>query len=444
MDGCRFRFPVLLVLALICGHHVGCGPAPRPVDEISSTLDSIPPAVPVNVANTDWPWWRGLSGQNVADCTVAPTVWNDNQNIKWKVKLAGRGHGSPTVVADRIYLCSADETAQKQFVVCLDRETGERLWSTEVHSGNLPGRREMHPKSTHANCTVACDGSSLFVGFLNGEHITATSLTLDGDIRWQRDLGYFGSKFGYAPSPCLFESLAIYAADNRGGGFIAAVHRDTGDIVWRKARNNVDTYSSAIVAEVEGVPRLLISGDNRLAAYDPLTGDELWSCAGTAEATCGTVVWDGHRAFASGGYPDRQTICVDMTTGEKLWDDNVKCYEQSMVVVNGFLYAVNDDGIAMCRDAETGQLKWRERLSGPISASPVVVGNLIYATNELGTTWIFEANSAEFKQIAKNQLGSESFASLVICDSRIYARVADSVGDERQEYLYCLEEAAIE
>ncbi len=428
---------IVATALVVTGLIPGCAPPAQPVNEISATSDQTP-APPINVANTDWPWWRGLSRDNAATCASAPTKWSTNSGVTWKTAVPGRGHGSPTIVGDKIFLCTADEASKKQLVICLSRSTGDELWTTEVHTGGFPAAGEMHGKSTHANCTVACDGSSLFVGFLNSEHITATSLTLDGAIRWQQDLGYFGSKFGYAASPCLHDSLAIFAADSRGGGFLAAVHRESGDIVWRKARNNVSTYSSAITAGIGGRSQLLISGEDRVASYDPATGNELWSCPGTAEATCGTVVWKDNLVFASGGYPARQTICVDASNGQKIWDDKFKCYEQSMLVAGDYLYAVTDDGIAMCRHAKTGDMKWRQRLSGPISASPVLVGNLIYATNESGTTWVFEANEQKYIQVAQNTLGNESFASLVICDEQIFARVAEGNGPARQEYLYCL------
>ena len=416
----------------------GCGPAAKPVQEVTVDPDQIAEATPIDISDDDWPWWRGPSGQNVASVTSVPTSWSDSENVHWKTRVPGRGHGSPTIVGNQIFLCSADEEAATQFVVCFDREHGTELWKTIIHTGGLPGRGQMHPKSTHANCTVACDGQSIYVGFLNSEHITATSLTLDGTIRWQQNLGYFGSRFGYAPSPCLFESLAIYAADNQGGGFIAAVHRDTGEVVWRKARNNVNTYSPVVLANIADKPQLLISGDDRIASYAPLTGEELWSCAGTAEATCGTAVWQDHLVYASGGYPSRQTVCVDATTGRKVWDDKVKCYEQSMLIANDHLFAVNDDGIAFCRDAKTGKVKWKQRLQGAFSASPLLVGDLIYATNELGTTWVFEASADAYKQVAKNQLGTEAFASLVACGDRIFARVATGNGPDRQEHLYCI------
>lgn len=426
-----FAFPSLLL--------AGCRPPARPVEEISVS-DKVAEATPIHVDVTDWPWWRGPNRNNSANTPTAPQRWSETENVVWKTPVPGRGHGTPTIVDRRIFVCTADEAQQEQRVVCFDRSTGEQQWSTVVHRGNFPSTGEMHGKSTHANCTVACDGNSVFVGFLNDEHITASSLTLNGEIRWQTKLGYFGSKFGYAASPCLFESLAIYAADNFGGGFIAAVHRQTGDIVWRKKRNNVATYSSPIVADVGGRSQLLISGDNKIASFDPATGEELWTCAGTAEATCGTVVWTDNLVFASGGYPERQTLCVDATNGAKVWDDRLKAYEQSMLVVENELYTFTDDGIMVCRDAASGKVHWRERMRGPVSASPLRVGDTIYATNESGTTWVFEATPERYQELAKNQLGTESFASLIAIDGQIFARVATGNGSARSETLYCLGE----
>ena len=435
------RISTFSVTAALSVISAGCGPPARPVEEITTAPEQISPAASIAIDENDWPWWRGPARNNVAACETAPTVWSESENIVWKNSVPGRGHGSPTVVSDRVFLCTADEAAGKQYVICFSRASGEQLWQTEIHSDGLPERGGMHPKSTHANCTVACDGTSLFVGFLNNEHVHATSLSLAGDVRWQTELGYFVPKFGYAASPCLFESLVIYSGDNRGGAFIAAVHRDSGDIVWRKARNDADTYSSAIVADISGQSQLIISGDDRVAAYDPSTGAELWSCPGTASATCGTAVWKDNLVFASGGHPARQTICIDATSGNKVWDDGVVCYEQSMLVANDHLYAVTDDGIAICRDAASGARKWRQRLTGPVSASPILVGNLIYATNESGTTWVFEANPAGYRQVAQNRLGSESFASFAVSNKQIFARVATGNGPARQEFLYCIGES---
>src|SRR5262245_59024576 len=89
------------------------------------------------ITASDWPAWRGptrdgiaASGQN------SPIQWSETEGILWKVPVAGRGHGSPTVVGDRIYLATADPAKQSQSVLCLDRQTGKTVWQTAVHSGN--------------------------------------------------------------------------------------------------------------------------------------------------------------------------------------------------------------------------------------------------------------------------------------------------------------------
>ena len=414
---------------------IGCGHTAKEVDEIKTSSTDVSAAAPISVSTDDWPWWRGFNRNNVSSSANVPTEFGDSHNVLWKANVPGRGHGSATVIGERIFLCSADEQQQKQMVLCYDRLTGKPLWEKTVHTGNFPGSGNMHAKSTHANCSPASDGNSVYATFLNGDQIWLTSLSLDGKVNWTKDLGFFNAKFGYAPSPCLYESLVIVSADNRGGSFLASVHRESGEIIWRIARSNQDTYSSATIVPSKSGAQLVISGDNKVTSYNPATGQENWSCAGTAKATCGTVVWWNNLVIASGGYPQRQTVAIDSGTGQKVWDDDVKCYEQSMLVAGDHLYAVTDDGIAICRDAATGKRTWRHRLAGPMSASPVLVGNLIYATNEKGVTWVFEANPEKYQQVAKNQLGTSGFASFSICGDRIYARTTNQAN---AGILYCI------
>ena len=112
-----------------------------------------------------------------------------------------------------------------------------------------------------------------------------------------------------------------------------------------------------------------------------------------------------------------------------------------MLAHEGYLYAVNDNGIAYCWRANDGMEMWSERLKGPISASPVLVGDLIYATNEVGAFFIYKADPKKFEIVAQNQLGDESFATPTIIGNRIFARVShlDDAGD-RREILYCIGE----
>ncbi len=390
----------------------------------------------------DWPVWRGPNRNGVADPDQNPPVtWSTTENVVWKTSVPGRGHSSPTIVGDRIFLATADETRQIQSVVAFDRETGRQLWQTEVSQGGFP---KTHPKNTHATCTVACDGERLFVVFHHHARLTLAALDLEGAEVWKQEVGPYDPKvyeYGYAPSPALFESLVILAADSEKGGYLAAYDRETGRRVWKADRPRMLSFSSPIVANIGQRPQLLMSGCEHVAAYDPRNGEGLWVTPGTTMATCGTMVWEGDLVFASGGYPEAQTICVKADGSRQvLWKNRQKCYEQSMLVHEGHVYALNDQGIAFCWRARDGREMWKERLEGPISASPVLVGDIIYATNEASTTFVFKADPQRFQLVARNQLEDEAFATPAICDGRIYMRVASGAAPQRKETLYCLGE----
>ena len=434
----RSLLPALLCSMLMLLPLAGCRSKVPPVQEITASADRVneevatyePPA-------EDWPWWRGPTRNGVALSPSAPTQFSETENVIWKSKVPGRGHSSPTVTGNLVVMATANETEQQQRVVAYDRETGSQLWSTVVSEGGFPSASEMHNKSTHANGTVATNGEGLFVAFLHHSAIHAYGLNFAGEVIWEQELGPFHAKFGYAPSPVVYKSLVIFAADQAGGAFLAAVDQQSGEIVWRKSRPPGSTYSSPVVANVAGKNQLLISGGEQVSSYNPATGEEIWSAPGTAQATCGTMVWSGDLVFASGGYPQRETICIDATTGKKVWSNSSKCYEQSLLAANGYLYALTDDGIAFCWEASTGEEQWKKRLSSPVSASLVLCNGNLYTADERGTFYVFKANPTKFELVAKNQLGTDSFASPVICGGRLYQRVSY---EGQSDVLYCFGE----
>ncbi len=426
----------LKTTCLIClaGWLVGCGG--DPVEEIVADRSAAKAQSPISLSNEDWPWWRGPNRNGTAAGPVPPTEWGESRNILWKAPIPGRGHASPTVVNGRVYLATAREADQVQSVVAFDLETGRQLWEAKVHSGQLVAG--IHSKSTHANGTVACDGRRLFVAFLNGGAVHVSALDLEGEILWQTEVGTYSTGFGYAASPALYEGLVLIAGDNSGSAFLTAVHRETGEIIWRKQRPANASYSSPIVAKIDGRDMLLISGAKQVTAYDPVTGEEIFSVPGCTQTTCGTLVWRGDYVFASGGYPGRETVCIHAQNRQPVWKNSVKCYEQSMIVVDDALYAFADGGILYCWDAATGTERWKKRLGGNVSSSLVAHGRLIYATDENGTTWVFEANPAGYREIARNQLGESGFATPSISRGRIFIRTSVGSGPERKEFLYCI------
>ncbi|MEX0701256.1 MAG: PQQ-binding-like beta-propeller repeat protein [Planctomycetales bacterium] len=436
-----FRVACLLSAAVLA-FAPGCGAAEEDRQADASAVGTLEyrPA-----ERGDWPWWRGPHRDNAAPGERVPVEWSDTKNVVWKAPVPGRGHASPCVVKDRVVLATADEEREIQGVVAFDRATGRQSWRSDLHRGGFDG--ELHRKNTQASPTVASDGERFFAAFLNAGNVILTALDFDGKQLWQTTVEEdFDSYYGYSASPTIHGNYVIVAADHQGGGCLAAVDRRSGEIAWKTNRPAEVTYASPIVLALDGRDQLPIAGANRVASYDPATGKQLWSVAGTTKACVGTAVQAGDLVFASGGYPGKETVCMRADgSGEVVWRNGVKAYVPSMLVRDGCAYLVTDNGVLYCWDAETGKEHWKQRLGGgDVSASPVLAGEHIHVSNEAGTTFVIKPGPARFELVAQNQLGDEAFATPAVCGDRIYLRVADGSTGRRQESLYCIGSAPAE
>lgn len=407
---------------------------------LSSTAASLLLLVSLSAAHSgDWKQWRGPLGNNTAEAgQEVPLEWADGKNTIWKTAIPGRGHSSPIVFSDLVVVCTADEATQTQAVAAFNRSTGKPKWLTPISQGGFP---TTHPKNTHASSTAATDGERIYVVFNHHEKIEAAALSLSGKVLWKIDAGRFrpqAYEYGYAASPTIYGQTLIISADCDTGAWLRAFNLKDGSQAWSQERPLSLNWGSPIVAKLGGKDQLLLSGTTMIAAYNPADGEQLWSTPCLTMATCGTCIWDDEIVFASGGYPAPETAAVRADGSGLVWKNKVKCYEQSMLITGGHVYAFSDQGIFYCWNAKTGEERWKERLHGPVSTSPLLVGDVIFATDEAGTTWAIRATPERFELLAKNQLGDSGFASMAIADNRLYIRSASGNGPQRQETLHCI------
>lgn len=391
------------------------------------------------VAENDWPWWRGPKGDgSAAEGQKVPLSWSAEENVIWKAAVPGRGHGSPAVCGDRIYLAACDEPSGRQSILAFERGTGRPAWECDVHPA---GAMRKNTKSTGASTTPACDGERIFITFPSNDAVTASALSREGKILWQTKISDYLIHQGYGASPALYRSLVLVCADHRGGGVVAALDRKSGAIVWKHERPKAPNYSSPVVVRAGGRDQLILTGCDLVSSFDPLTGKVLWETAGATTECVTSTVTDGTRVFSSGGYPRDHLAAVRADGSGKIdWQTKDRVYVPSLLIKDGTLYGVLDAGTAVCWAADSGKELWRERLRGAFSASPVRVGDRIYATNEAGETFVFQASPEKFTRLAQSKLGDEVLATPAICGGRIYMRVAQKVEGRRQEFLYCLGE----
>ncbi|MGV3486378.1 MAG: PQQ-binding-like beta-propeller repeat protein [Planctomycetaceae bacterium] len=387
---------------------------------------------------SDWPWWRGPDRNGMANPDQNPPLqWSETENVLWRVPIPGRGHGSPIVVGERVFLPAADDTAMQQFLYCFGRQSGKELWQALVHSGTFP--EGGNALSSFASSTPACDGSAVFVNFLVDSAVYTTAFDLHGKQLWQTKITDYLLHQGYGSSPAIHKNLVIVSADNKGGGAIVALDRATGKVAWRHGRPAKPNYASPIILHVAGRDQLLLTGCDLVTSLDPSTGKKYWEIDGATTECVTSTVTDGKHIFTTGGFPKSHMSAVLADgSGKVAWENNVRCYVPSLLCKDGYLYATLDAGVVSCRVSATGEEVWKSRLGGTFSSSPVLVGDRIYATNEEGNTFIFKASPDGYEALGRNKLGDNVIATPAICDDRIFMRVAQVTDGNRQEYLYCL------
>ncbi len=269
---------------------------------------------------SDWPQFRGISALGTAEGFATPTEWDvaAKKNVRWKARLPGLGLSSPVIWGNLLCVTTAvsgekkagikaglygdiesvsDDTSHEWRVACLDKRTGAVVWERTAHTGIPTIKR--HTKSTHANSTIATDGKHL-IAFFGSEGLYAYNLK--GQQLWKKDLGVLDAGFFMVPaaqwetgsSPVLHDGVVIVQADVQKGSFLAAFDAATGRELWRSARNDVPTWSTPTVHEVNGQTRIVVNGMRHAGGYDFKTGKEIWRLSGGGDIPVPTpVVYDG-------------------------------------------------------------------------------------------------------------------------------------------------------
>ena len=393
----------------------------------------------------EWTSWRGAEGKNHAAAgTSVPLRWNlaTGENVLWKAKIPGRGHSTPLVIDEGIFLTTAGVNEQTQSMIKIDATSGRLIDNWVIHRGTQVER--IHPHNSHASPTAAFDGENLFVVFHTDDSIAVTAMTTDGQVLWQRRVCEFRPsrfQFGYGASPLIENQLLIVAAeyDGRDSGLYALDTRD-GRQVWKVARPENLNFATPIAATIAGQRQILLAGAEMVTSYDPQTGQLLWKVDASTEAICSTVVWDGRYVITSGGNPESGTWCVSGDGSQKvIWQNPFKCYEQSLLAIDHYVFAVTDNGIAYCWRTSDGKEMWKQRLfGGGISASPLLVDDRIYVADESGTVYVLNASPDRFNLLAENPTGDSIFATPVAVNDRLYIRTGIATGTDRQEYLVAI------
>ena len=414
----------------------------------------------------NWPQWRGPDGSGISNEKNLPAEWTPTKNIKWKTPIEGRGHSSPIVWGNKIFLTTAVEGEAvsgakavkhtiegKEYihpdsvgadhkhtfkVLALDRNTGKILWDVVAWEGTPYDNR--HRKSSYAASTPATDGKLVYA-FFGTEGLYAYDY--NGKLAWKAQLGNLGTVgMGTGTSPILFENLVIVQCDEENGesSFIVALDKKTGKEVWRTPRKVQVSWSTPLLVKTAARSELIASGTEFVISYDPATGKELWRHKGVESNAIPSPVANNDTVFVVAGFPAKIALAIKLggsgdLTGSKSvpWKyEKGTAYVPSPILYGDYLYLTTDRGILTCIDAKTGEVKYeggRIPIPATFTASPVAFEGKILMTSEDGDTFIVKAGP-KHEIIGTNSLGEAVYASPAIADGRIFIR--------GEKNLYCI------
>lgn len=417
--------------------------SPEPTsDEVAQAREAVVEAKidnmssPVRVLD-GWAWWRGPKGGNVCVASQNPPMkWSETENVLWQVELPGAGHATPCVYGNRIYLASGDKKQQKIWMLCLDRDSGEKIWQREVYQGEMP---KIHSNNSHASSMPAFDSQRIYFPYQTDKEVRMVALNREGEIVWDELLSPYTSIQGFSPSPVFYRSAVIVATNGKENNKLTALHRKTGQVIWQsEVPADHESYASAVVVRVARRMQVILVGPDHIRSYDPDNGKEIWQCDGPAQCYVAVAAADDKMVYVTGGYPKKALLAIDasgsgnVTDTHLVWkSDNKAGYVPSLLLHDGLLYAVNDKGLFRCYEAADGSILWEEQLEGNFYSSPVLVGDRIYVFNRTGKGFVLKAGS-KYELLAENVLTHGLFATPVICRERIFLRTLKT--------FYCLGE----
>lgn len=412
------------------------------------------------LALANWRQWRGPNENGTAPGDV-PLEWSDTKNIAWKASIPGRGFSSPIVSGDRIFMTTAIRTravpvkegsaaglpaeqrpgwgggagtgAEYKFdIIAIHRQTGKTMWQRTAAT-TIPHEGHHQRYGSFASNSPVTDGKHVYA-FFGSRGVYC--FDMDGRLRWQKAFPpmSIAFHFGEGTAAVLHGRFLLLNFDQEKNSYLLALDKDTGEEIWRIARDEPTGWAPPLVVEYEGKKQLIVSASRRVRAYELDTGKPIWECAGLGTNVIpAPVSADGIVYVMSGFQQDPNLLAIKLgatgdLTGTKniLWTNRRgNSYTPSPVLADGKLYFVTDSGRISCLNAATGTPYYQQqRLGGSynIKASPVAVNGRLYMATEEGDTVVVKMGET-FEVLAVNTLTDQSFiASPAVAGGAIYLR----------------------
>jgi outer membrane protein assembly factor BamB len=411
-----------------------------------------------------WTAYRGRFSSGVLDNADLPATFNLKEmvNIRWKTTIPGLGLSSPVIWGNKLFITTAVSQGDKEGfkpgiygditpvndlsihewkVLCLDKNTGKLLWETTSYKG-IPAMKR-HPKSTHANTSIATDGNYV-VAFFGSEGLYCYDM--DGKLQWDKSFGLLKSVFfavksaewEFASSPVIYDGVLIIQCDVLEDSFVAAFDIKTGRQLWKTQRDEYPGWCTPNIYTDAGKTYVALNGFKNRGGYDFKTGKEVWRMSGGGDIQIPTpIIGNGLIYFnsAHGRYSPIIAVKTNAVGDISLKDNTTEnqyvkwsqprggSYMQTLLLYRDHLYNVNWNGSVVCLDPLSGKEIFSGKLGKTKSfiASPVASDGKVYIVDEEGTVYILKDGNS-FQLIEEIPLDDVCMTAPAITDGMIIFR----------------------
>jgi len=214
------------------------------------------------------------------------------RNLIWRTPVKP-GKSSPVLAESQIFLTGFEN--EKLVTQCFDRKTGKMLWErfekrTPKPEGNL--------LNNPAAITPVTDGENVYVFFKDFGLISYNGA---GKVRWRVPLGPFVNSMGLGASPIIAGDLIILQIDQIANSHIAAFDRRNGELRWKTARDESESWATPLLYHPAGLPPLILTaGPGQFGAHRVADGKRVFSQPGLSPAMVASPILGDDTIFAFG------------------------------------------------------------------------------------------------------------------------------------------------
>lgn len=385
----------------------------------------------------NWPRLRGIDGSGLGTGVRLPPQWQESDWV-WTDVLPGSGNASPVVWGEHVYVASAVAEDGSKRLSCLSTTDGRRLWERS-YSGSLD---TLHKQNSLATSTPAVDGSGVYwLRHVDGT-VHAEGVGHDGSPLWTHVVGPFAGEHGFGASPSLWRDVLIVPGDSDGESFVVGLATTDGSERWRIPRETTRTaYSTPLVLDVsEDQPQVVLASmSHGLTGLDPRNGRVLWERKCFPKRTvCSPIVVatrDGRLVLASCGEGGGDNTLVALRLPESpaagsppaepeiAWqvDRSASPYVPTPLVASCGIVLWGDRGVVTCVDPADGAERWKGRVGGSFSSSPILLEGMILNVSADGEI-VTLADGDAFEILGRSALGEPSRATPAVADGRVFFR----------------------